>query len=143
MAKTTKNRSDEIGGEVDKSCVSLRFFGENLSPEEITELLNCSPTNFYVKGQIISNEVSKKGAWLLKTEKNEKPLEKQIDELLGRLTKNLDVWKLLTTKFKADLFCGLWLYCQNRGTSLSPEILKHISDRGLKIDFDIYYLSQM
>jgi len=124
MAKANKKRSNEIGGEVDKSCVSLRFFGENLLPEEITELLNCSPTDFYVKGQIISNEVSEKGAWLLKTEKAEKSLEKQIDELFGRLTKDLDIWKLLTTKYKADLFCGLWLYSQNRGTACSPELLK-------------------
>lgn len=139
MAKANKKRSDEIGGEVDKSCVSLRFFGENLLPKEITELLNCSPTDFYVKGQITSNEVSKKGAWLLKTEKSEKSLEKQIDELFGRLTKDLDIWKLLTTKYKADLFCGLWLYSQNRGTAFSPDLLKQISDRNLKIDFDIYF----
>ena len=127
-----------IGGEIDKSTVSLRFFGDNLCVEEVTQLLNCSPSMAYQKGDFLNNQIAKKGAWLLQVKKSKKSLEHQISELLNQLSEDLEVWQELTTKYKADLFCGLWLNGWNRGTDFSAKILKQISERGLKLDLDIY-----
>jgi hypothetical protein len=38
------------GGEVDKTSVSLRFFGDTLDPDEISNLLDCRPTHSYRSG---------------------------------------------------------------------------------------------
>ncbi len=130
--------ANEIGGEIDKSVVSLRFFDDNLSAEDITRLLKYSPSMSYRKGDFLRDEVTETGAWLLKGKKSSKSIETQITELFSLLSQDLQIWQELTTKYRADLFCGLWINGWNRGIALTSEILKQISDRGLKIDFDIY-----
>jgi hypothetical protein len=41
------------GGEVDKTPVSLRFFGDALDPDEISKLLDCRPTDSCRKGELL------------------------------------------------------------------------------------------
>lgn len=132
-----------IGGKVDKASVSLRFFGDELEPDEITEKLKCSPTNAFRKGDIVPNKfkprVCKTGSWHLHTEKNsEQNLEEQILELFGRLTEDLEIWQSLTKQFEADVYCGAWLNAWNRDIWLTPNLLKQISDRGLHLGIAIY-----
>ena len=62
----------------------------------------------------------------------------QISEILGRLTHDLSIWQDLTTRFRADVFCGLFMEESNEGISLSNETLQRLAERGLTIDFDIY-----
>jgi hypothetical protein len=42
-------RANLAGGEVDETSVSLCFFGDTLDPDEISNLLDCRPTNSYRK----------------------------------------------------------------------------------------------
>jgi len=132
------------GGEIDESLVSLRFFGDDLDPNEISELLKCQPTDAYRKGDILPNEryhiVAKTGSWRLKCEISSDPLEKQILELFDRLSNDLEIWRKLTSQYNGDLFCGLWMEELNRGLTFSPELMNQIAERGLTLGLDIYYL---
>ena len=132
------------GGEVDECSVSLRFFGEDLDPNVITSILGIHPTKSCRKGDIfhgkVYDRIEKIGKWLYSI----KPcagvsLEDQINNLFDRLPADLEVWRELTTRFEADLFCGLWLKQWNRGLDFSPETLKRIAERGLSIGLDIYF----
>lgn len=132
-----------IGGEIDETSITLRFFGDELEPDEITEKLKCEPTDAHKKGDIVPNpfkpRVVKTGTWLLNREKgSEKNLEEQILELFEELPKDLEVWQDLAERFEADIYCGAWLKAWNRDVWFSPDLLKQISDRGLHIGIAIY-----
>lgn len=131
------------GGEVDKCSVTLRFWGDDLVPDDITQLLGINPTKSYTKGDVsrgkVYDRIHKIGVWLYSLERCAGvSLEDRIDRLFNQLTANLSVWRELTTKFDADLFCGLWLKRWNRGLDLSQQMLQRISERGLSINLDIY-----
>ncbi|MCI0661806.1 MAG: DUF4279 domain-containing protein [Acidobacteria bacterium] len=133
----------QAGGEIDESSVSLRFFGDDLDPDEISDLLNCQPTDACRKGDILPDEryhiVAKTGSWRLSGEIRDDPLEKQILELFDRLSGDLEIWRKLTHQYNGDLFCGLWLEDLNRELAFTPELMNKIAERGLTLNLDIYY----
>ena len=132
--------------EVSKTAVSLRFFGDELDPEEITELMGHAPDACHKKGESITNfhtgnsHLAKQGHWRIEVDRT-KPgdLDNQIQEILSKVTNDLAVWNKLTKKFQADIFTGIFLESENEGISLAPETLKLLSDRNLLIDLDIYF----
>jgi hypothetical protein len=65
-------------------------------------------------------------------------LDGQIAGLLAGTTEDLAVWQRLTSAYDADIFCGLFLEEGNEGISLSPQTLRLLGERGIKLDFDIY-----
>lgn len=131
-------------GELHKTAASLRFFGDDLDPDEITARLGVAPTVGVRKGGTwrTANGVSKPartGSWRLHgTSRQPGDLDGQIVELLGTLTDDLSVWQDLTTRFRSDLFCGLFLQSGNDGLSLSAGTLLDIGARGLVVAMDIY-----
>ena len=127
------------------SAASLRFFGDDLDPDALTLLLGHQPTNSERKGQEIVSKITGKkrtarsGGWRLSAERREPgDLDAQISEILGQLTDDMSIWQDLTSRFRADVFCGLFMEEGNEGTSLSNETLQRLAKRGLTIDFDIY-----
>lgn len=135
-------------GELSESAASLRLFGDDLIPDEITVLLGCEPTgsdikdeprklSSHLKGQVL---LSRTGSWRLSFQRRRPAdLDGQIDEIFQILTSDLAVWRELSEKYRVDMFCGLWLESFNEGISLSVETLKLLSDRHVYIDFDIYH----
>lgn len=130
--------------ELHNTVACLRFFGDDLDPDEITRLLGASPTVGVRKGGIWHTEsgaekIARSGSWRLKVEDcSPGDLDAQIAKLLAPLTSDLAVWKELTCRFKADVFCGLFLQESNEGISLTPESLAALGSRGLLLDLDIY-----
>ena len=132
-------------GAMDSTSVALRFFGDELDPVELTRRLGAEPTASRRKGDNMPNveRTTSTGSWLLTSERQSKSsLEAQITALFDRLTDDLAVWRDLTDRYKADLFCGLWSEAWNRGVCLSPALLTRISERGLSIGFDVYFVDQ-
>ena len=135
-------------GELSESSASLRISGDDLLPDEITALLGSEPTasdkkgyprhTAYPREKVV---LSKYGSWRLGC-KRKRPgdLDSQIKEILQKLTNDLTVWKMLSEKYKMDMFCGLWLKTFNEGISLSTKTLKSLSERHIFIDFDIYHV---
>lgn len=130
--------------ELHKTAAALRFGGDDLEPEEISRTLGAPPTMSVKKGGIRKTPngreyVSRTGIWLLSVP-NEAPgdLDKQVVALFSMLTDNLDAWKVLASRYKGDIFAGLFLSGSNEGSSLSSATLHAIGSRGLGLDLDIY-----
>ena len=127
-----------------ESSLTLRFFGDDLIPSEVTKALGSRPTTAAAKGEEYSGagggaQKAHTGMWRLSTERRQPgDLDVQIKELLSTLTGDLCVWKKLTAKFDSDLFCGLWLEGFNSGQPLQASTLRLIADRSLNLDLDIY-----
>ncbi len=125
------------------SSVSLRVFGDDLDPDEITRLLDARPTAARRKGDVIPDtryhRIASIGSWMLKTKLGKKtPLPGKIEDLIDKLTADLKVWADINKRFSVDIFCGVFLDEWNRGYELPHALVKKIADRGLRIGFDIY-----
>jgi hypothetical protein len=124
--------------------MSLRFFGDDLDPDEITARLGCQPSVGVRKDGIWltkngTERVARTGSWRLKAaDRTPGDLDAQVAELLGLLCDDLSVWLELTERFKADIFCGLFMQESNEGIGLSALTMKELSARGLLIGFDVY-----
>ena len=135
-------------GELFRSELTLRFFGDDLVPEEITCVLGRSPTVGVHKGGEWTTsrgvtKVARTGSWWLDVPAAlPGDFDGQIQTLLATTTPDLEIWAALTTRYKADLFCGLFLKDGNEGISLSPATLRLAADRNLLIDFDIHLDAQ-
>jgi ribosomal protein L19 len=146
MPDKLKNSAPEgtiwFGGPIDKSKVTLRIFGDDLNPDEISELLKCNPSVSYKKGDIIKNgqtAKAKTGRWSLEsTLSDETDLEEKVWDILKRLSSDVNVWKSITTKYEVVFFCGVFLDTDNRGFGLSVSLMREISRLGIEIGFDIY-----
>jgi hypothetical protein len=129
---------------ISRSTISIRFFGKNLVPEQLTTMLGCYPTRSGKTGEDIVNKSGtsrkiRKGFWHLEYgESDAVDLEEKVNQLLEKLTGDLEVWQEITQKYKADVFCGLFIDKFNEGFAFSPNIMRKLADRNLEIDIDIY-----
>ena len=96
-----------------ESKATLRIVGEALLPDEVTRVLGCTPTHARRKGDIMRGKrtgrerISPIGIWYLDAEaRDPADLERQIAEILDRVTPDLGVWAELSRTFHVDLFCG-------------------------------------
>ena len=134
-----------IGGAVDRTSASLRFFHDDLDPDLITRLLQCEPTHSQRKGDLLPSRrvqrIALTGSWRLQTPKGDRQaLEQQISGLLGQVSADLGVWEQLShlDLSRMDVYCGLHLQEWNRGISLSADLVRRLGERHLEVNFDIY-----
>ena len=123
--------------------LTLRFFGDDLDPSELTELLGGVPRRSWVKGEIrhsrSGDKVRESGAWLFSVPDREPcDLDGQFKQLFSELSADLELWRSLTSRFGADFWCGLFMAKGNEGFTLEPDTLAALGDRGLRVHFDIY-----
>ena len=129
---------------VNRTVATLRFFGDDLRPDEITSRLGRAPTKSQTKGDewLRPNgtiRIAKWGSWrLCAADRGPGDLDAQVAELLSGLSDDLAVWADLTNRFRADVFCGLFLEESNEGLSLSPQTLALLGALNLELDLDIY-----
>lgn len=127
-------------------CASLTFLGEDLNPEELSELLGCTPEVGVRKGDAFVGgfgrpRTAPSGRWTYSTGYREPPdIDDQICELLGRLPESLNLWSDLTTKFECYLSLGIWFVDEDwtSGTLVQPSTLPMLGERGVALDFDMY-----
>lgn len=131
-------------GVLDHSLATLRLFGDDLIPENLTALLGAAPTEACVKGQEIVGRstgkmrIAKTGSWRLNADRREpEDLEAQIFELFDKLSGDMSVWASLS-RYKPDLFCGIFMGSSNDGLPLSAKALLALGQRGIALDLDIY-----
>jgi hypothetical protein len=132
-------------GDLDHSAASLRIMGDDLRPEEITQLLGKEPSASQTKGEILTGRVTgiqrtaKFGMWQWGAERREPgDLETQIHEILGPLTDDLAIWKQLAQHYHMDIFCGAFMKSTNDSIILSAETLSRLGNRGIDLNLDIY-----
>ena len=129
--------------EVGEYHITLRFFGDDLDPDDLSSFLGAQPTKSCRKGDVFrgknSNRIERTGKWLLNLPASPGvSFEPQLEGLLERLTQDLNVWRDLTARYNADIFCGVCLGASNQGMELSPTLMKKLAERGLHLGLDIY-----
>jgi hypothetical protein len=128
--------------EHDEFCVSLNIGGDDLDPDEITRLLGASPTEACRIGDAIPRRnhtfTAKSGSWSIRTKRSTSDIEEQLTELFAKLNGDTEVWRSLTSRYHAELFCGVFLSWFGHGFSMSPRLHRLLADRNLEIVFDIY-----
>jgi len=130
---------------LNRTAASLRIFGDDLEPMEITSLLGCEPSAGERKGQELIGKstgkvrIAKTGSWRLSANKQSPGnLDAQVEEILSKLSPDLSVWHVVTGRFRADLFCGLFLESPIEGISISAASLAALGNRGIELGLDIY-----
>lgn len=128
-----------------KTTATLRLVGEDLDPDEITRLLRRRPTRSSRKGEPIFDRrgkqkgVTSRGSWRFEAnERKPGDLGAQIGEIFEVLNDDLDVWRDLTARFEADLFCGLFMHDMNETLVLAPKTLDAMAARGVELSLDVY-----
>ena len=107
-------------------------------------MLGCQPDSGALKGETRrtprgTEHVSAKGMWHKGVERRSPgDLDGQLAELFAAMTDDGAVWRQLTTRFKADIFTGLFMAERSEGLSISPTTLLALGARGLALDLDIY-----
>lgn len=130
---------------VNRTVATLRIGGDALDPASISRMLGHEPTSAQVKceevigpktGQV---RIAKTGMWRLDAS-DQVPgnLDAQVEEILGRLTPDLSVWRDISAHHSIDLFCGLFMLQGNEGLSISPTSLSALRSRGIEFGLDIY-----
>ena len=127
-----------------KSVATLRIFGDDLIPAEVTAMLGGEPTLAGAKGQVIvmrsgRTRIARCGRWDLQASDAEpENLDAQVLEIFGKLTNDLAVWHALSERFSIDLFCGWFMKEGNEGVSVSPSTLQALGERRIVLSLDIY-----
>lgn len=130
--------------ELHRSSALIGFYGDDLDPDEVTAKLGAIPTVGVRKGGIwhTSQGAPKNaftGSWRIESARREPAdLDGQIAELLAPLNNDLTVWRDLASRYRAVIFCGLWLQEGNEGYEFKPETLLAAGERHLLLDLDIY-----
>jgi hypothetical protein len=127
-------------GSVQKSVATLRIWGDDLVPDQVSSQLGCPPTASHQKGDIIvGGRTSRTGEWSLRSTDHEpENLDSQIVEILSKVTNDLDVWGNLVSSYRVDLFCGLFMASVNDGITLSSSSLTALGQRGIELSLDMY-----
>jgi len=127
------------------SAAGLRIIGDDVVPEEITRVLRCEPTSTTVKGQVIRGKktgqvrIARTGSWHLNVpDRMPDDLDGQIMEILGKLNPDPDIWASLASRFRMDIFCGLFMAKSSEGFDLSPEALLALGTRQIKLALCLY-----
>ena len=126
-----------------RSVATLRIIADDLVPAEVSTLLNGTPAR-PKKGDVTIGgtgvqRTARTGMWSLHSEEQEpENLDRQIDEILGKLTSNTEVWQTLARQYRTDLFCGLFMSGGNQGLSISPRSLLSLGQRGIELGLDVY-----
>lgn len=129
----------------ERSRATLRIAGDLLVPDKVSQLLGSEPTGSRQKGDKILGRstgqvrIARTGMWCLEAQSREpEDLCGQIDEILGKLTSDREVWADIRRTFSVDLLCGLFMRSGNDGMSLSSEHLQALGERGIELTLDIY-----
>jgi len=131
-------------GVLSEARVGLRFRGDDLDPDEISQLLGCQPTRGQRKGEgrvLASGKtvIAKTGGWQLDaTIAKPGDLDAQVTELLSQLTTDLSVWSQLTARYAVDLFCGFFMEGGDEGLVVDASTLAELGARGIELGLCLY-----
>lgn len=132
----------EVGGLVDETNVAICIYGEELIPEEVSELLGLNPTHAHRKGdrkKPSSSHVFKTGVWIFELRGGApKGPEELTVALLDRLPPTESVWTELASRYRVELRYGLHLNSWNRGFDISQRVVEKIAEIHATVGFDIY-----
>ena len=130
---------------LNRAVATLRVVGLDLDPEQVSVLLGSSPSHSASKGQTVISphglapRVARNGVWQLEAAATEpEDFDLQVAQLLGDLTKDIEVWRGLANRYKLDIFCGWFMKESNEGVDIKSSTLEELGRRGIALALDIY-----
>lgn len=125
------------------TVVTIRFFGDDLRPEELTQRLGKMPTRAHAKGDELRSKsgtrIARTGLWNLTLEGDAPDdFETLLTQLLDQLSSDCSIWLNLSERYAGNLFIGLFMGSSNAGFEISCNVVESIAQRGLALHFDIY-----
>lgn len=136
-----------LGGQFDETSVTLMVYSKQLDRHEVSRLLDVQPTKAWNAGErhLVGTgrtgrtRIVDWGQWMLQIDYNQSPVDRKIQELLNRCTDRLENWHALNHKYDVWLTIGGHMANWNRELDLAPEILRLLTDRGLRLKIDVYW----
>jgi hypothetical protein len=129
---------------ISETHAALRFFGDDLEPDQLSAHLGGTPSTCARKGEVIRSEktgrerVARTGSWIMEVARREPgDLDGQVQELLAPLTRDFSIWRSLG-QYRPDLFVGMFLQESNEGIEISAESLSALGERGIRLAIDVY-----
>jgi hypothetical protein len=136
-----------FGGPLEWFSVALVIHTETIPVDRLSQLLECEPTRVRVKG-VAPVRADGSAAWplrstswtlaMLREETDEWDLCEAAKLVLGRVNASRQVWEEISGQAQVVLSFGLSMDGANRGFSLDAELLRYLSERGIRADFDVY-----
>lgn len=125
---------------------SLRIFGDDLIPREVSESLKCSPTFHKEKGKSYTriqqgkSRIARSGLWLLSANDCSLDMfELEVDKLLDLCSDDLKVWGRLSDRYGVELFVGIFAHSPLDEFRLSKHMMKKLGERGIDLNIEINY----
>lgn len=124
---------------IDETRAYLRIFGDDLDPDALTAALRADPSYAFRKGDLYRQRIATTGRWVIHA-KPSKPgnLDRQVAELLERMTNDVIVWQSITSRYGALFYCSAFMAQTNEGTEFAPTTLAALGARGISLGLDIY-----
>ena len=121
---------------------TLRIYGEHLQPDDLSALLNLTPSKCQKKGQITpATSIAAVGGWFLSSEGQvaSRDVQRHIVWILDQINDRQALLKDLQAEgYEMDIFC-FWVSAHGHGgPELSHEIMQRLGSMRLKVSFDIY-----
>ena len=133
--------SIDAGGPVEELRVALAVYGDDLEPQEVTELLGRRPSKSFRRGYVAGprSPEMQHGAWFLEQEAvgTEDP-GRVIGQLLSLLPSSRQIWVQLNSRYKVQLRIAVHLNGWNNGFSFDAHTAERIAATGAEVIFDIY-----
>lgn len=124
---------------IDETRAYLRISGDDLDPDATSAALGAAPTYAFRKGDIYRQRATKTGRWVIDAKPSTPTnLNRQVVDLLARMTDDLALWRSITDRHQAMFYCSVFMAQTNEGTELRPATLTALGARGISLGLDIY-----
>lgn len=124
---------------------SIRLFGDDLDPDEVSRLLGCAPDHSRRRGALVPRGrsgplvVSPWGSWIIETSwQSGQQLDEQMVARLARTTGDLAIWRGLAAEFDLSAYCGFARGGSGVGFELAPGTLAALRERRIRFSLEIY-----
>lgn len=124
------------------------FDFNDVSHDEITQLLDIQPSKVHIKGQRRNpknpdSPLIKRNGWLMDapTERYSS-FEEQMESFLEIIESKIDAFRLLCEKYYCEFSCALFIYFDNEESTpwvhLNSRYNKVIKELNIEFDIDLY-----
>lgn len=143
----TPYRGDGSYDTCERTCAKLRIYYDEGTPQEVTDALGLSPTEYRTKGENITkakggNFQAKCTVWIYSTESecNSLDLRDHLDLLLSKVNGKIrEVQEFKGVKMGVDC---IWWSKGSGGPALASHQLKRLGELGLECSFDISFFGE-
>jgi hypothetical protein len=146
-AKNAPEGTVWFGGPLEWFSVALIIHTETIPIDRLSQLLECEPTRARVKGVAAlrtdgsAMRPPRSTSWtlaMLREETDEWDLCEAAKLVLARVNASQKVWEEISGQSQVVLSFGLSMEGANRGFTLDVELLRYLSERGIRADLDLY-----